>query len=79
MRINKVIDFDSVFTEPEKEALALLEKRGFQAFTEVKLEDVRELSGKRRRTFSHRGRYDLILALRKADPMPAKPAVIKKK
>jgi len=70
MREIKQIDFDAVFTEAEKDALALLVQRGFRAFTAARLEDVRELDGRRRRTFRNRGRYDLALMLRVADPDP---------
>jgi len=71
MRITKQIDFESAFTEDEKEALAKLAQRGFQAFTAVRLEDVRELEGKRRRTFSHRGKYDLALVLKTVEDSEA--------
>ncbi|GEM_PF-6495485 len=67
-----MIDLDSIFTENERAALALLVRRGFEAFTAARLDDVRELAtGKRRRTFRNRGRYDLVLALRHAAPAPA--------
>jgi len=62
------MDLESIFSEAEKDALAVLSKRGFRPYTEAKLEDVKELSGRRHRTFRNQGRYDLILALKKADP-----------
>jgi len=60
--------FDKAFSREEEQALAVLQARGFKAFTEAKLEDVRELeTGRRRRTFRNQGRYDLVLALRSID------------
>ena len=59
------MNFNDLLTEEEKAAISVLEAGGFQAFTEAKLEDVRELAtGKRRRTFRNQGRYQLVLACR---------------
>lgn len=69
-----MIDLDTIFTDEERAALALLVRRGFMAFTAARLDDVRELStGKRWRTFRNRGRYDLVLALRSAAALPEDP------
>ncbi len=69
-----MIDLDSIFTAAEKRALATLVKRGFEAFAEARLDDVRELeTGRRRRTFRNSGRYDLVLALRHAAPKAEDP------
>jgi hypothetical protein len=60
-----MIDPD-LLTEEEKAAIAVLQVGGFLAFTEAKLDDVRELeTGRRWRTFRNQGRYDLVLACRK--------------
>lgn len=48
------------------EALELLDASGFKIFMEAKLEDVREITGRRHRTFRNEGRYDLVAALKKA-------------
>jgi hypothetical protein len=70
-----MIKFSEVFTEEEKAAIDQLLGRGFKAFAEAKMEDVRELDGKRRRTFRNEGRYDFVLALKKAAPLPASPTI----
>ena len=70
------MDLETIFTEQEKQALSILIARGFKAFTEAKLEDVRDLAGKRHRTFSNQGRYDLILALKKAEMPAQEPAKV---
>ena len=71
--------FNNMLSEEEKAAIATLVAGGFKAFTEAKLEDVRELAtGKRRRTFRNQGRYQLVLACRSLDgrqlPEPAPAA-----
>ncbi|WP_319406176.1 hypothetical protein [uncultured Desulfosarcina sp.] len=59
------MNFNELLTDEEKAAISVLEAGGFKAFTEAKLEDVRELAtGKRRRTFRNQGRYHLVLACR---------------
>jgi len=72
------MDLDSIFSEEEKAALALLTRRGFAVLTEAKIDDVKTLDGNRHRTFKNQGRYDLILALKKAEPVK-RPAPAKKK
>jgi hypothetical protein len=72
----KMLDLETIFTEEEKAALSLLVSRGFKVFTEGKLGDVRELDGSRRRTFRNEGRYDLILALKKAEMPVQEPAEV---
>jgi len=62
-----MIDLELIFTQEEKQAMSVLTARGFKPFIEAKLEDVRELDGRRHRTFRNQGRYDLILALKKAE------------
>lgn len=79
--------FNNMLSEEEKSAIATLVACGFKAFTEAKLEDVRELdTGKRRRTFRNQGRYQLVLACRNladrqlpepepaAEPVPHEPS-----
>ena len=70
----------------QKDAVGLLEEAGFMAFTDARLEDVRELStGKRRRTYRNQGRYGLVLALKsaadldKAEEQPAPEAPVQEK
>ncbi len=71
-----MVDLETIFTEDERAALALLTRRGFRAFTRARLDDVRELdTGRRRRTFRNRGRYDLVLALRRAEPPAEAPEI----
>ena len=55
------------YLKPEEiAAIGILEKGGFELFTEAKIEDVRELkTGSRRRTFRNSGRYQLIIAFKK--------------
>jgi len=65
-----MINLELIFTQEEKQAMSVLTARGFKPFIEAKLEDVKELDGRRHRTFRNQGRYDLILALKKAE-MPA--------
>ena len=74
--MRKQKDIGSFLSDEEKEAIAILVgKYGFSAFTEAKLEDVRELdTGRRRRTFRNQGRYDLVLAAKRIDERkPAQP------
>lgn len=66
------MDLESIFTPDEKAALNLLCKRGFKVYTEVKVEDVKELDGVRHRTFRNQGRYDLALMLKSAQFSVAK-------
>lgn len=59
-------DIEKLLTPAEKDALAVLTAGGFSAFTEAKLEDVRELgTGRRRPTWRNSGRYDLVVAFKK--------------
>ena len=61
-------DFANTLPETVKAAIDVLVAAGFRAFTEAKLEDVRELdTGRRMRTFRNQGRYDLVLAARRID------------
>jgi len=58
----EIADF---LSDEEKSAIEVLIAGGFVAFTEAKIDNVRELgTGMRRRTFRNRGRYQLILACR---------------
>ena len=58
-------DFANTLPENVKAAIDVLVAAGFRAFTEAKLEDVRELdTGRRLRTFRNQGRYELVLAVR---------------
>lgn len=51
-------------TEEEKNAIAVLLRGGFAAFTECRIEDVRELdTGRRRPTWRNQGRYDLVIGI----------------
>jgi hypothetical protein len=69
--------FNEMLNPEEQAAISVLEGGGFLAFTDARLNDVRELgTGLRRRTFRNRGRYDLVLACRKlADRKPPGPAI----
>jgi hypothetical protein len=50
----------------EKDALAVLLAGGFEIFTECKIEDLREVAtGRRRPTFRHSGRWDLMIGFKK--------------
>lgn len=63
-----------VLSDEEKEAIAVLTGKGFTAFTQVKVRDVRELeTGLRQRTFRNRGRYDLVIAIRDLGPRLPEP------
>ncbi len=66
------MDLETIFTPEEKAALQLLVQRGFEVFTEVRVEDVKELNGTRHRTFRNQGRYDLALMLKHAKGSPKK-------
>jgi len=58
----EIADF---LSDEEKSAIEVLISGGFVAFTEAKIDNVRELgTGMRRRTFRNRGRYQLVLACR---------------
>jgi len=58
----EIADF---LSDEEKSAIEVLIAGGFVAFTEAKIDNVRELgTGMRRRTFRNRGRYQLVLACR---------------
>lgn len=58
----EIADF---LSDEEKSAIEVLIAGGFLAFTEAKIDNVRELgTGLRRRTFRNRGRYQLVLACR---------------
>ncbi len=72
--MRKQKDIGSFLSEEEKEAIAVLVRNGFSAFTEAKLDDVRELdTGRRRRTFRNQGRYDLVLAVKRIDDRKPPP------
>jgi len=63
-------DFANTLPENVKAAIDVLVAAGFRAFTEAKLEDVRELdTGRRLRTFRNQGRYELVLAVRDIDAL----------
>jgi hypothetical protein len=73
-----MIDPSRVFTEEQKNAIAVLLAAGFAAFADARLDDVRELdTGRRRRTFRNQGRYAMVLALRKPPEAPAPAAAPK--
>lgn len=64
-----MIDPSKVFTEEQKTAIDILLAAGFVALADTKIRDTRELGTKlRRRTFRHRRRYAMVLALRDAPP-----------
>ena len=55
----EIADF---LSDEEKSAIDVLVAGGFLAFTEARIDNVRELgTGLRRRTFRNRGRYQLVL------------------
>lgn len=63
-------DFATTLPEPVKAAIDTLMAAGFRAFTEAKMEDVRELdTGRRVRTFRNQGRYELVLAARRIEDL----------
>ena len=67
-------DFATTVPEPIKAAIDVLLAAGFRAFTEAKLEDVRELdTGRRVRTFRNQGRYELLLAVRRVEDLAGAP------
>ena len=51
----------------EKNAIAALESKGWRVMYDCKIEDGRNPDGTRQRTFSWRGRYDLVLMLKQSD------------
>ena len=67
-------DFATTVPEPVKAAIDVLLAAGFRAFTEAKLEDVRELdTGRRVRTFRNQGRYELVIAARRVEDLACAP------
>lgn len=67
-------DFATTVPEPVKAAIDVLLAAGFRAFTEAKIEDVRELdTGRRVRTFRNQGRYELLLAVRRVEDLAGAP------
>ncbi len=64
-----MIDPSKVFTEEQKAAIDTILAAGFEAFADTKIQDTRELgTGKRRRTWRHRRRYAMVLALKNIPP-----------
>ena len=51
-------------SKQEAAAIAYLESIGYQVMTEARLDDCKKKDGKRVRTFSLSGRYDLIIGLK---------------
>ena len=47
------------------EAIQVLKDNGFKIFTEVKIEDCKDESGQRLRSFRNQGRYEVALVLNK--------------
>jgi hypothetical protein len=47
------------------EAIQVLKDNGFKILTEVKIEDCKDESGQRRRSFRNQGRYEVALVLNK--------------
>jgi hypothetical protein len=59
------MEIPEFLSDEEKTAIEVLIAGGFMAFTEAKIDNVRELgTGLRRRTFRNRGKYQLVLACR---------------
>jgi hypothetical protein len=54
-----------LLSDEELGAIKFLESRGFEIFTDAKLEDGYKKDGGRHRTFTMAGRYNLMLALKK--------------
>lgn len=64
-----MIDPSKVFTEEQKAAIDIMLAAGFVAFADTKIQDTRELgTGRRTRTFRHRRRYAMVLALKDIPP-----------
>lgn len=70
------MNFSELLSPEEHSAITVLMAGGFQAFTDARLADVRELgTGRRQRTFRNRGRYDLVFAIRKLESREMPPPV----
>ena len=57
-------ELNKQLSEHEASAIAYLESIGYEIMTEARLDDCKKKDGKRTRTFSMRGRYDLMIGLK---------------
>jgi len=65
-----MIDPSKVFTEEQKAAIDTMLAAGFVAFADTKIQDTREFgTGRHTRTFRHRRRYAMVLALKDIPPV----------
>jgi len=62
-------------TDEEKMAVEYLESIGYQVLTEARLDDCKKKDGRRVRTFSLSGRYDLIIGLKSVRGRPVPESV----